>query len=219
MNVTVKDTAARFTQPEKDNFIQEAVRQYGRDKPRVSTADLTGDGTAQTFAVPPAWQPRFSTVLLIEFPVDLVPRELLDLQDNVEIVESVDGVEKINLIQLTLGAAELARIQFTTIHTVDGSSSSIPDNDFDAVCNLASGHFANALAAFYAEANDSTLGADVVDHQEKARVFGERATQLYRDYKTHIEVGDASAAEIRHHDLDVTLRLGQDLIWHRKRLR
>ena len=219
MNVTVRDTATRFTQAQKDNFITEAVRQYSKDRPRVRTDDLTGDGTAQTFAVPAAWVPRFSVMLKIEHPVDLVPQEVLDLQDNVEIVESVDGIEKINLIQLTLGAAELARIQYNTLHTVNAGSSSIPDVDFDAVCNLASGHFAMALAAFYAEANDATLGADVVDHQEKARVFGERGNQLYRDYKTHIEVGDQSAGEIRHTDLDVTLRLGQDLIWHRKRLR
>lgn len=219
MNTSVKDSAGRFNQTEKDAFILEAVRQYSRDRPRKATADLTGDGTAQNFAVPAAWVPRFSTMLQIEYPVDLVPQEKMDLQDNVEIVEAADGVESINLIQLTLGSGELARIQFTAPHTVDATTSTVPDNDFDAVCNLACGHFCMALAALYAEANDAGIAADVVDHEEKARIFGERGNQFYRDYKTHLEVGDSSVGEIRHHDLDVSLRRGQDLIWHRRRLR
>ena len=216
--ISVKDTADRLTAGERDDLIEEAVRQYSRDKPRVVTAVLTGDGSAQNFAVPTGWTFRFSTVVTLEHPVDNVPRDLVDLQDNIEVVERADGVESLDLLQITLPSAETARIQFKAQHVLTSTpnSSTIPDNDFDAVCNLASAHIASALAAFYAETRDDTLDADIVNHENKAVLFGEIARSSLAKYKNHIEEGDVATGAQSFHDLDIRDSRGQDLMFHRK---
>lgn len=215
----IKDIPSQFTNTEKDAFITEAVRQYSRDKPRERVANLTGDGSKQTFSTPADWVDDFSVLESIEFPVDEVPRQFLDLQDDSETFKNASGVEVVSLTTVVLANSELARIRYRTTHVVDGSSSSIPDNDFDAVVNLAGHHFATAIALFLAEAKDSSLGADVVDHASRAAVFQSLADALLTKYETHIETGEVQTAELQHHDNDIRYSFGQDMIWHKKRFR
>ena len=108
---TVPDKGNRVASVDDDQFIQEAVRQFSRDKPRIRTAFLTGDGTTQTFPAPAGYQPRFSIITLFEHPIDQVPRIERDLQDEITVVELTDGVESIQLITQVLAAAEQARIE------------------------------------------------------------------------------------------------------------
>ena len=216
--ITVKDTAEIFTSADRDDFIEQAVRQYSRDKPRHQSALITGDGSAQEFATPAGWVDRFSVAVLLEHPVDEVPIRTLDLQDNFDVVLKSD-VQKIQLPTLTLPAAETARLVFSSPHTVDGSGSSIPDPDFDAVCDLAASFLARGLAAFYAEETNSTIAADVVAGASRADTFARLARDLLKAYQEHITTGDVETGALMYHDRDIVSTWGRDLITHPRRWR
>ncbi len=82
----VPDGPARFDDTAKEAVIGEAVEKYSTDKPRVFDDVLTGDGTVQEFAVPSDWTSRFSVLMSVEHPVDNVPPDFLDPQDNILVI-------------------------------------------------------------------------------------------------------------------------------------
>lgn len=217
---TVRDPKPRFTDPEKEAFIQQAVRQYSKDRPRLLDFEFIGDGSKQEFDTPDDWKDRFSRIIILEFPVDEVPRQKLRLQDSVEIVLK-SGVEKIVLIRITLAIAEKARIIFNTQHVLTSvvDSSTIPDLDFDAVCDLSASFLAHALAANYAHSTDSSISEDVVDRAAQATLFGDRGDSLFKAYKEHIETADVAKPALKHFDIDVNFTWGSDLLFHPRRNR
>ena len=213
--ITIKDTAGQFSDADRDKMIKEAIEEYSRDRPNITDEFLTGDGTAQEFAVPAAWVKGFSVLSELEFPIDEVPINLLTIQDTVIIVQKV-AVERIQLISLTLGVGEQARIFFIAPHLQDASTIYI--NDEEAVANLASSKIARGLAAFYAESNDPTL-ADAINYQGKAEVFSALADDLKKMYNDHITQGETDGAVILHSDKDISFLWRRDLLFHPRLLR
>lgn len=213
--ITVKDTAGKFTDPDRDKMIKESIEEYSRDRPDVLDELLTGDGVAQEFAVPGTWVKGFSVLGELEFPIDEVPINLLTVQDSVLIVQKL-ALERIQLFSLTLGVGEEARIFFIAPHDQDASTIYI--NDEEAVANLASSKIARGLAAFYAESNDPTL-ADAINYQGKAEIFSALADDLRKMYDEHVTQGETDGAVILHSDKDVSFLWRRDLLFHQRLLR
>ncbi len=213
--ITVKDTRGEFSDSDRDKMIKEAIEEYSRDKPNLTDELLTGDGTAQEFAVPITWVKGFSVLVELEFPIDEVPQNLLTIQDTVLIVQKL-ALERIQLISLTLGAAEQARIFFTAPHLQDASTIYI--NDEEAIANLASSKIARGLAAFYAESLDPNL-ADAINYQGKAETFSALADDLRKMYDEHITQGETDGAVVLHSDKDISFLWRRDLLFHPRLLR
>lgn len=215
VNATVPDKGQRVLQEDKDRFITEAVKQYSVDRPRIVTAELTGDGTTQVFTVPSGWTNRFSVLKFYEHPIDQVPQIERDLQDEIKVIERVDNVELIQLTTQVLAAAEKARIRFSAQHIVSESESTIPDNDLDAVANLAASKVARAMAAFFGESTAPTLGADVVLHDQKATLFTALGDRLLKMYVEHVSSGEVVTGVVDHFDTDLLLTRRREPIFHR----
>lgn len=215
----IKDTAARYTDPEKDAFVQEAVEQYARDKPRRVDDLITGDGTALRHATPTDWEDRFSVITEVEFPTGEDPVVLLqNLQDLFRIVQQ-SNVELIQFKTLTIPNLDTLRIVFTALHIVDGSTNTIPINDENAVVALAASKLAAGLAAFYAEAHESSIDAETVDNQSKADTFSNLSKELVKEYQEHITAGEIESPILVLHDQDVSFSWQRDLITHPSRNR
>ena len=213
--ITIKDTAGQFTDADRDKMIKESIEEYSRDKPNLTDELLVGDGTIQEFAVPGTWIKGFSVLVELEFPIDQVPINTLDVQDAVLIVQKL-SFERIQLFNLTLGNLEEARIFFTAPHLQDAST--IYVNDEEAVANLASSKIARGLAAFYAESNDPAL-ADAINYQGKAEIFSALADDLRKMYDEHITQGETDGAVVLHSDKDISFLWRRDLIFHPRLLR
>ena len=209
----VKDTALKFSDADKEAFVLEAVKQYSRDKPRLRDAELTGDGSAQQFVIPTGWTDGFSVVQQVEYPIDNYPPLFLDLQDNVIIMQKA-GVPKVILSKLVLGSGEKARIFYFTPHTVDGSSSTLPVPDEEAVVNLACSFLCRGLSAYYAEETETTLTIDVASRKSQADSFNMQSDRFSRLYKEQIEGGDIQTGDIIHHDIDMRAQGGFPLLFH-----
>ncbi len=215
---SVQDTAGKVDAAATIAFIQQAVRQYSKDRPRIRDAEFTGDAILQEFPVPAGWIKGFSTMQTLEFPVDEVPIRRRDLQDNLVIVQKGD-VEKVQLIFTTLAVAEKARVTYTALHTVDAGTSTIQDTDFDAVSDLAAHYVCLALAGFYQEETDSALAVDVVAGASRADGFRAQAASLMKTYIEHMTESEVETGALFLHDQDLRFVHGTELLMHPERFR
>lgn len=117
-------------------YVARAVQRYEMLRPRIITQDVDGTGLS-LYATPTGWVVGFSEVLKVEYPVDQVPPVYLEDED-VEVVDLADvagaRVQKILLRGYApASSSDDFRLQWKARHTVDGSSSTIPANDEEAV--------------------------------------------------------------------------------------
>lgn len=92
----------------------------------------------------------------------------------------------------------------------------VPDSDFDAVCNLSAALAFEQLAALKVQSGDSTVGADAVDYRSKSSEYRAEATRHMKLYAQAIGVpGERPvAAGSATGNLDVDLSTGQDRLTH-----
>lgn len=219
LKVKVKDTSIRFTDAEKNGLLSESIRQYNRDQPLLRDEVVTGDGIVLTFDTPTGWTDGFSTLEELEFPVDQEPRVMVDVEDHVQVIQ-IDNVEKIQFKSLTIPSAEEARLFYTIPHD-DAVPTTIPTHGVDAVVSLAAARLCNAMATFYAETTEATLGLDVVDRQSKADSFRSMADRFKREYLAIInpKTDDANAPKLTHTEQDIDFSWGLPFITHPRKNR
>lgn len=156
----VKDDAGKLTEADYANGIAAAIKRYSKARPVELCLDLPGTGSADV-ALPGDWQPSFSTIISVEYPLGGVPESLLTLGDY-RLYRSPAG-QVLRLVDLAPPLSAAVRVTYTIAH----DDSTIPDSDIDTVANLASAYCLLRLAAVYGNATDSTIQADTVSRQSK----------------------------------------------------
>lgn len=214
LKIKVKDSSSRFSDSEKNDLIKEAIRQYNRDRPQIIDDVITGDGSAQTFAVPSDWVRGFSYITDIEYPINQEPAIMLDVQDNVRIIQR-SNVDKVQFLSLVIPNTETARVYFTAPHD-ETAPTTIPQYGIDAVVNLAASKLCFAMAAFYAESAEPTLALDVVDRQGKADMFRSMGDRFKKEYVSIVspKEDDANDGALEHVDQDVAFSWNHPHITH-----
>lgn len=217
----LKDTAGLLTQVEKDKAIAEAVKVYSKYRPRERVHELTGTGAAFEFAVPTDWEDGFSSIRGdVEYPAAKREPEVIERDDWIIYRDPTAG-PKFRLLRHTPTASEKVRFRYTVRHTVDVTTDTVPLADREAGAKLAGSYGARALAAYYAQSQDPTLAADVVNYRTKAQDYTMLADRLLKAVKEHLGLKDqdqvpAAGAAI---DLDVDLQPGGDRFYHPRRWR
>lgn len=216
----IRDDADKLGTPERDNFIQEAVRIYSRHRPLEIVKDITGDGTYDYSIATnlTSWVKGFSIIKSIEYPADERDPSYLE-EDDFIVYEKEDG-QYIRFLSDTPVATEEFRVIYTALHVLSDTQNTIPESDQDAVCNLAASLCSGALASAYAQTSDSTITADSVDHRSKSQEFTSRAKMQKQNYMNHLglkegDVAPASAVK----ELDVNYPWGEDRLTHPKKWR
>jgi hypothetical protein len=90
--------------------------------------------------------------------------------------------------------ARIATHQVSAVADVDNFTVKLleadpPVMDFFAICNLAAGLCAQAIADRYSRTSDSTISADSVDHLSRADQWSRRARELMALYADHMGIG------------------------------
>lgn len=211
----VRDDSGRLVNPDDyERNIVAAIRRYSLLRPDRSVVDITGNGT-KTYSLPAGWAEGFSGVKSIEYPVDEIPATYLEAEDY-EIYQAPSG-KVIRLLKDSPEATESFRVTFT----IPRISTTILENDYDAVCNLAAGFCLEDLANSYAQSSDSTISADSVDYRSKSQEFASRAKRMVQLWKDHMGIKDeditppASAVT----DMSIGYPGGGDRLTHPKRQR
>lgn len=188
----VKDASGEITPGDYENAVVEALKGYSKHRPRHVADDLTGTG-AHDLDLPADWSEGSSSVVSVEYPVGLIPEELIDPRD-FRLYRTPAGL-KLRLLAVAPPETDTVRILYTAPHT----EATIPAADEEAVANLAAAVCLRQLAARYGQTSDPTIGADVVNYRSKADEF-RRLAQAYEERAfAHLGIGiktDTAAASV-----------------------
>lgn len=212
-----RDDSGKVTTTDRDVAIASAVRRYNQDRPRAKVEDVAATGV-NVLPLPAGWLTDFSKLGSIEYPIGDVPPTML-AQDRFGCYLPPSGTKVIQLLDAVNVGASL-RVTYTIRHLLDSGNDTIPEEAREAVCSWAAAQLCEQLAALYANANDSTIQADVVDRSSKGRDYASRAKALRARYFDEVGVDPkrtvAAGVVV---NLSLNDSQGSDRLTHPKRYR
>lgn len=185
----VRDDAGKVSTDQRNAAIASAVTRYSGDRPYTSVKDVVGSGAL--FDLPSGWEPDFSGIGSIEYPLGAVPPTFLDT-DRYDLYQSPTAI-KIMLLD-DLGAASTIRVRFTIAHVVSAQADTVPVKHRELVGKYAAALLCDQLAAFYANESDSTIHADSVRQTSKSQAYAAKARGYRKDYLDGLGIQDKTAA-------------------------
>lgn len=215
----VKDSVSDLASGEVDNAVLAAVKRYSRHKPQSLVDEFQGDG-GYNYDLPSDWVQGFSRIIQVEYPYDQQRPNVIPQENWALFLKLVNSTQTLVLRFLTFSpvAGEYVRITYTTPHKVDDSSSTVFDNDFDAVCSLAAAYCCGALSRKYSQTSDPTIAADVVNYAAKASSYASRAKELFQAYLDQLGLTEVLAS-VGTKEFDTGFVWGEEYLshksWHR----
>jgi hypothetical protein len=173
------------------------TQRYSVDAPLELVSDVDGNGT-NYLDLPvapgeggnlPVFEPTFSILKSIEFPIGQQPPQLV-LDSDFRIYRTPQGY-KVLINFDTPGPTDTARMTWTARHLADGST--IPDKDFYALVDFAGSLAAEWLASFYVGTGDASMQADVVNYRSKSQEMLTVAKALRKRYYNHMGVDETAS--------------------------
>jgi len=196
--------------------LQQAIREYSRNVPLVVTVNINGDGNYE-YTIPTGWVPGFSAIQQIEYPAGIAqtPSDNIIAPEKYGVYNNAT-VDRLRFFDTAPGSGNIARVTFTTVHSVVTAASTIFSNDFDSVCSLAAAFCCFDLARRYGQDNDSFISADSVDRRSKSDKFLSLGKSLVNEFSIHfglnkdVEIVAASGTK----NLDMYYPGGIDFLTH-----
>lgn len=213
----VRDDAANISTADRDSAIALAVSRYSKDRPRLLVEDLVSPAGGQLLDLPVGWEPGFSALQSLEYPIGNAPPSLLPL-GAWELYQAPAGWQILLIVGLPAGAQVRAR--YTVAHSVTVSTYTPPDGDSEALASYAAAILCDQLASLYSNDTDSSIQADAVDHTSKAREFALRAKTLRKRYYDELGIEpkrNVAAGVVV--DMDQADSRGRDRLHHPARYR
>jgi hypothetical protein len=174
------------------------IQRYTQDSPIEVVSDIQGNGT-NYLPVPvapgtggdlPVFEPEFSIIRSIEFPIGQQPPQMV-LDSDLRLYRSPTQYQILINFD-TPGPDDVMRVTWTARHRPDGST--VPDKDFYAVVDFAGSLAAEKLASFYVGTGDSTMDADVVNYRSKSQEMLNIAKALRKRYFNHMGIDENAAS-------------------------
>jgi len=198
--IKASDPADDLEDDEIDDRIKGALSAYGHDVPNEVTEDEPGDG-GRYYATSglASWVEDFSRVIQIEYPApDVSSNETpIYLSEDDYDADYWDGVTRyIYFKNVSPSTGESFRVRYTAPYTFSGDPETvaIPQEHFEAVCNLAACKCCRAISAKYSRIGDGFTNADSAAHSTKAQEFANRATDYCATYRDLVNLPPTGAA-------------------------
>jgi len=171
--------------------IAQAVKIYSKHRPRIVTEDKAG---AAAFDYPltglAAWSDGFSLIQKVEYPVDDTDAEAQALDEDAWSIYRKPTGGCLRFLEDEPAADETFRVTYTALHTCTDAACTVKEIDEEAVQSLAAALYCEILAAWFAQNQDSSIQADVVEHTSKSRDFAARAKAFEKIYRKHLGLKD-----------------------------
>ena len=210
-----------LVEADKIQAINTALKLHSRQKPLVVVEDVDGDGGFD-YAVSDlaSWSTGFSVIKTVEYPVDDDDETPDVLQDDQWIIYEKPAGKFLRFLEDKPAADEDIRVAYTALHTCTALACSVDDFDEQAVQMLCASIFCDMLATYFAQTQDSTIAADSVDHNSKAREYAARAKTYRKQYFDHLGIkeGQVTAASVTR-DQDAPSSHRADKLTHPSRYR
>jgi len=210
-----------LTEADKIYAIGKGMKDHSRHRPQEIVEDVDGDGGFD-YAVSDlaSFSDGFSVIKRVEYPVDDTDETPDILQDDEWMLYEKPTGKVLRFLEDTPAATEDIRVTYTALHTCTDSACTVKDYDEEAVQALCAAIFCEMLATWFAQAGDSTIDADVMDHKSRSKEYAARATTYKKMYFDHLGIkeGKTPAASVTR-DQDKKASWASDKITHKKRYR
>ena len=192
----IQDADEELALADRDAFIAEAVDMHPKNRPQVKVLEVTGTGD-YLYDLPVDWEEGFSEIESIEYPasgLDFNP-QVPSILDQVRYMIYQGATKKqIRFLYDTPGATETFLLTYNLRHSVDESAGTIPDADFNAVCNLAGALCCFALGR---KLTEESGGASMAVRDQTWRSvlrYSEKGKELMALYNAHMGLNDDNIA-------------------------
>lgn len=187
-DIVLQDAAAKLPSGDRDALLIQAILQrYSKDRAQQLVSDAAGNGTPY-LDLPESsqgsFEEGFSAVLSLEYPVGSVPPNIL-LDEEWQMYRDPSAL-RILMTSQSPSVGENVRVTWTARHKDDGST--VPDYDFEAVCDFAAALCLEALAKTYAQTGDPTIMADSVNYRTKSQEYLSLSKAVQKRYFDHLGV-------------------------------
>jgi hypothetical protein len=194
-----------------------AVKTYSKHKPRIVIEDEVGAGVFDyAVSLLAEWSDGFSMIQQVEYPVDDTDESAEVLDEDAWMLYRKPAGDYLRFLEDVPAATETFRVTYTALHTCTDATGTVKAVDDEAVQALAAAFYCEMLATWFAQNQDSTIQADVVDHTSKARDFAARAKAFRKVYRDHLGLRDenmvAPATAVA--DLDLKYPGGGERLTH-----
>jgi len=147
----IQDSAGHLSIPAIVGCVQKALKgRYTQARPLAKIKDFAGDGIVFEYEINttnfPDWVDDASFFRSLEYPAGEKVPVYLD-GDEWGVVRISSTSKKLRLFTTVPATGKTLRIEYSSPHKEDGST--VPDVDFEAVCDLAAAYACTALAAVY----------------------------------------------------------------------
>lgn len=174
-----------------DRAIAAAVERYSTDRPVEKAEDLT-PASANLLPLPGAWVVDFSGLKSLEFPIGSIPPTYVPAEE-ISFYRSPAALQILLKNAVTVAAGSVRSV-FTIKHTVSAIADTIPVQHREPVACWAAAMLCDELATFYSASTDSSIQADSVKGDSKAREFSARAKTLRSRYLNELGIEDKRSA-------------------------
>lgn len=190
----IQDADGELATADRDAFIQEAFGIHSQHRPQKKVLSVTGTG-AYLYDLPSDWEDEFSAIDSIEYPPGEQVPAILD-QTRYMLYQGADK-KQLRFLYDTPGITKTFLLTYTLRHSVDTSTGTIPDADFDAVCNLAGALCCFALGR---KLTEESGGASMAVRDQTWRSvlrYSEKGKELMSLYNSHMGLdADNPAASV-----------------------
>ena len=178
---------------DRNDMVKAAIERYSHDLPLEVVTDVTGDaGRYYAITGLTSWSEGFSQIINIEYPAATIANDesvtMLDPEDWDDDYWA-SGARYLYLPNHAPAATEAMRVRYTAPYAWTTGAVDVPPAHFYAICQLAAGITAQAIAQKYSRTSDSTISVDSVDHLSRAQQWAQRASELIDAYQDELSLG------------------------------
>jgi hypothetical protein len=188
-----------------DAAIFAALEKYGKDRPRERVSRIGGAGTFKyAVSLLTGFIDGSSSVVAVAYPHLTTDQNLAWLDDDeFGLVRDNSGLY-LWFASASPTASEFFLVVYTTPHTLDTTTSTVPAGDDEALKDLAAAECHDMLAAFYSKSTDDSIMADTVHHLSKAAEHRANAKRYRESYAAKLGGNQPTLAAFAMADLDNT---------------
>lgn len=179
------DDTGRLTPEDVERAVTLALLRYSSDRPRTAKAACLVQADGKSLAMPEQWEPGQSRVTAILYPAgQAMGRTALEaLPADAWLQHDTPEGEAVTLLYGGR-AGDTAYMSYTASHNLE----SVPPADLESVGHWAAALLLDQLASLHSGDKQSTIDADVVDHQGKGASYAARAADHRKLYLDHLGI-------------------------------
>lgn len=215
----LQDDAKFLTRTDVTNSITSGKTYLSQDVPLKLFSLIDGDGT-QNYLLPVEFIDGISVLSTVETPTGQNPPNIRPRGDDWYFYHdpAQDPGEELRLRfrQSTPSATEKILVNFSTVHVLTVTKSTLNEINAEAVTAKALVFLFNNLAAVMCQTTDATIAADVVDRKELGDKLLFLATKWEKEYKKMSGLSEEVKPAQVLSEIDLQFRNGRGMLYHRK---